>query len=47
MGFEKSADKYEGASATMYQVNSVMAIAGPEEWILGYGASADMTGIKS
>ena len=31
----------------MHQIYSVMARAGPEEWILDSGASAHMTGIKS
>jgi hypothetical protein len=31
----------------MHQVYSVMARAGPEEWILDSGVSAHMTGIKS
>ena len=31
----------------MHQAYSVMARAGPEEWILDSGASAHMTGIKS
>ena len=46
-GYKKDSDKSEGAGATMHQVYSVMARAGPEEWILDSGASAHMTGIKS
>jgi hypothetical protein len=46
-GFKKDSDKSEGVGATMHQVYSVMARAGPEEWILDSGASAHMTGIKS
>jgi len=45
--YKKDSDKSEGAGATMHQVYSVMARAGPEEWILDSGASAHMTGIKS
>jgi len=33
-GYKKDPDKSEGAGATIHQVYSVMARAGPEEWIL-------------
>jgi hypothetical protein len=46
-GYKKDSDKSEGAGAAMHQVYSVMARAGPEEWIIDSGASAHMTGIKS
>ena len=46
-GYKKDSDKSESAGATMHQVYSVMARAGPEEWVLDSGASAHMTGIKS
>jgi hypothetical protein len=42
-GYKKNSDKSQGAGATMHQVYSVMARAGPEEWILISRASAHMT----
>ena len=46
-GHKKDSDKFECACATMHRVHSVMARAGPDEWILHSGASTHTTGMKS